>query len=608
VTIIELLDKYPWPDNIGRKEQVIEHLICIPVQSNLLTLWSWLADTSRVNRYLGMAERNEFEENGSLVVETKSLGIPQKWIEHPWRWVRGESIVLDRDYIVGFAKKNHSIFYFENGNIYIYMGFIPSGFFSSLIFKFGLKKIMAKIAHIVLMMDQDAKKGLELPHFFEQNDFKISMYQKQILHQRLKNAISLGLDTQIASRLEKLIIESDELDLFRLKAKEIAYKWQLNEKEIIKSFLLASHCKVFDISWDIICPSCHGPRTESARLIDLLKFDDCSACKISFETNFERAIEVIFKINPDIREIKELKFCAAEPAKKKKIYAQWDIPKDETLTQEVSLNEGSYLVRDTSSVSGLRLNISKTGRLKDAHWQKDKEQTYDVSSTFNIHIENSYSEKKIFVLEKIEVDPFFLQPSEVFSLAEFRNFFKDEKIGNGVQLYLGDQVVLFTDIISSTKLYEKSGDKSAYLQVKSHFDDVFRIFGEQEGVIVKTIGDAVMASFPSPSHALRATKDLHQFFDLKHTHYDFDLRVSAHIGKAIGVNQNTGVDYFGNTVNVSAKLQALANEQQLAVSEVFFNYLRDEDLQDFDIEKTSLKIAGKAEPTRAVRLTLKLSN
>ncbi|EQC47540.1 adenylate/guanylate cyclase domain-containing protein [Bacteriovorax sp. Seq25_V] len=602
--IIELLEKYPWPTRSDNREEIIEHIISVPVSGDINLLWSWLSDTSRINRYLGMANRDEFEKDGNLIITTESLGFPQSWIEYPWKWVRGESIVVDRDYIHGFAKKNHSIFYFEENTIHIYMGFIPTNFFSKVIFKLGLKKIMGQIAELIQLMDIDAQKGLQLPHFFEQNNTKFSIYQKQILNQRLQNAINNGLERALLKKIEALISEGDELDLYRLRVKELAKKWDIDSKKLIKNFIILSHCKVFDLSWDIICPSCHGPRTETANLVNLLKMDECDACKIQFETNFERAIEVTFKVNPDIRAIKELQFCAAEPAKKKQIYAQWKIKSGQTITQNLSLEDGEYIVRSISKTEGLSISVSKN-ESKVIDWKTNEPQEIKSNNDFNLNFTNHDNEDKIFVLEKRFKNPYFLEPAEIFSLREFRNFFKDEKIGNGVQLYLGDQVVLFTDIVSSTRLYERVGDTEAYLQVKSHFDDVYRIFEEQEGVIIKTIGDAVMASFPTPNHAIQASKNLHQYFDRKHTNFDFDLRISAHVGKAIGVNQNTGVDYFGNTVNVSAKLQALADEQQLAISEKFYKLLSDDYLRDWDIEELNFNIPGKAEPLRAVRLTLK---
>lgn len=48
------------------------------------------------------------------------------------------------------------------------------------------------------------------------------------------------------------------------------------------------------------------------------------------------------------------------------------------------------------------------------------------------------------------------------------------------------------------------------------------------------------------------------------------LHFSLHSGPVIAVNHNTGIDYFGNTVNLSAKLQAISNANEISISEKIY--------------------------------------
>ncbi len=58
--------------------------------------------------------------------------------------------------------------------------------------------------------------------------------------------------------------------------------------------------------------------------------------------------------------------------------------------------------------------------------------------------------------------------------------------------------MLFTDLKSSTQLYREIGDATAFGRVMNHFDVVKKLIAEEDGALVKTIGDAVMAVFRRP--------------------------------------------------------------------------------------------------------------
>ena len=64
--------------------------------------------------------------------------------------------------------------------------------------------------------------------------------------------------------------------------------------------------------------------------------------------------------------------------------------------------------------------------------------------------------------------------------------------------------MLFTDLRHSTRLYREIGDATAFGRVMNHFDVLKKSISENDGAIVKTIGDAVMAVFRCPSDAVLA--------------------------------------------------------------------------------------------------------
>ena len=102
----------------------------------------------------------------------------------------------------------------------------------------------------------------------------------------------------------------------------------------------------------------------------------------------------------------------------------------------------------------------------------------------------------------------FLSGAELLSNQTFRELFSTETIAAGEGLAVKRLALLFTDLQGSTALYERIGDMKAYELVRLHFGYLRERIARNSGALVKTIGDAVMASFVDPLDALRAALDM----------------------------------------------------------------------------------------------------
>jgi class 3 adenylate cyclase len=121
---------------------------------------------------------------------------------------------------------------------------------------------------------------------------------------------------------------------------------------------------------------------------------------------------------------------------------------------------------------------------------------------------------------------------------------------------------LFTDLYSSTALYEQMGDAAAYDIVRRHFMFLGGIVFGHNGMVVKTIGDAVMATFGDPIDAVRAALALQsRIADFNRAHMDGNanrrlaIRLGVHSGGSVRVELDDRVDYFGSAVNLAARLR-----------------------------------------------------
>jgi class 3 adenylate cyclase len=111
--------------------------------------------------------------------------------------------------------------------------------------------------------------------------------------------------------------------------------------------------------------------------------------------------------------------------------------------------------------------------------------------------------------------------------------------------------------------------------VREHYVVLTRAVREHDGAVVKTIGDAVMAAFSSPAEGLAAALAICERIA------EFDRRLEAetgasgtiqvkiglHCGPCIAVTLNDRLDYFGQTVNLAARLQGESRGGDIVISE-----------------------------------------
>ena len=174
-----------------------------------------------------------------------------------------------------------------------------------------------------------------------------------------------------------------------------------------------------------------------------------------------------------------------------------------------------------------------------------------------------------------------LSGSRLLSTQTFLDLFPSEMVMSGGGLAVKRVALLFTDIKGSTALYDRIGDMRAFNLVRQHFGVLRDVIAANHGALVKTIGDAVMASFHEPLNAIRAALDmLAQIKRFNHSAGEelITLKIGAHVGPCLAVTLNKQLDYFGQTVNLAARVQGLAAENEIYLSDQMYSLLGAADL------------------------------
>lgn len=127
--------------------------------------------------------------------------------------------------------------------------------------------------------------------------------------------------------------------------------------------------------------------------------------------------------------------------------------------------------------------------------------------------------------------------------------------------------VLFADVVGSTELYEVLGDFKARETVGQCIDVMRRATEAYNGRVVKTIGDEVMATFPTADGAMNAARDMQTAISKGEVVSVGGAPLAIRVGCDFGPVIPEERDVFGSTVNTANRVTSQAKAAQVLITE-----------------------------------------
>jgi class 3 adenylate cyclase len=602
--LAEFLKKHPWPAADAALGARIEGLWSFELAAPPEKVWPFVSDTSRFNRAMGMTQMEFFEREGKLHGRAVNAGMLSEWVEVPWVWVAERSLTCVRRYSRGFAHVMRSVYELvpleqERCRLDVYFGFVPRGLLGRLLLRLGLGSIRSGFERVIAEIDAHLAQQQENPYVPPPHTLPPGI-EARLSHYRTALA-EHGIEASIMDKISAYVRSADDMSLHRLRILPLAREWGVAVDDLLLAFLHATRLGLFELSWDVVCPHCRGVRAEIQTLGEVPRRGRCDACSIDFETDTETAIEVVFHLHPSIRDVPEVFYCSAEPARKDHVKLQLCVEPGQKLRVATRLYPGRYRMRIVGAECFGYMDVSADSAAESVAWRASvvPEEDLTAASHPELELDNDTVAERTFIIENVHWSDDALRPARLFSFQGFRDLFTEEYVGSEIQLSVGQQTILFTDVVGSTELYAERGDPGAFVDVKRHFADIYEEVCKNSGAIVKTIGDAAMASFVDPVAALRAAQGIQLRLCPGRDDLALRVRASLNTGPCIAVKLNTNIDYFGSTVNAAAKLQACAAAGQVAFPERLLEvpavaaFLAEQDAQ-FDVtEFSSPALGGK---------------
>jgi len=122
--------------------------------------------------------------------------------------------------------------------------------------------------------------------------------------------------------------------------------------------------------------------------------------------------------------------------------------------------------------------------------------------------------------------------------------------------------ILFADVVGSTQLYDKFGDTKASETVARCLDVMKDSTYQFNGTVIKTIGDEVMATFPTVDDAMGAASQMQARISAGDAEINVSIRIGCHFGPVVQ-EQN---DIFGAAVHTANRMTSQAKSKQIIIS------------------------------------------
>lgn len=568
------------------------------LKSEADAFWPFFSDTNRLNRDTGIFPVEELplrtgeDGNGRRRLKFR-LPLPIIWEEDPFEWVAPTTYGVLRHYENGPLRTMRVLATMtprpEGGTTLLYETWVePRNFIGRLAAPIALGLIAPRrFSKAIKRYDEVAV--IAAPPALLQRPYRLVPGAEGRMTTMADQLMAQGAKESLVARLLQEIKQADDLVLSHLRPYALADQWGVPRRNVLELSLMATRVGLLDFQWEVLCPLCRGASDRvHNHLSEMATNVHCPTCNIDFKADTDHSIELTFAPNPSIRPVERMEFCVAGPQQTPHVAVQLLLPPGAKRTVIPRLRFGRYRARTALLSGSQQFLVAEQGAsqivigLNEQGWVPQVE---SLTKSVTIELRNETDEEQLFIFEELAWSDQAITAAEVISLQRFRDLFSQETLQPGEQFSVGSLTVLFTDLRDSTRLYREIGDAPAFGLVRNHFDVLREAIAAEEGAIVKTIGDAVMAVFRRPVSAMRAmTRSQQILANPANGERPLQLKAAIHAGHSIVVTLNERLDYFGTNINIAARLEKFSQGDDMIISD--FVYC-DPEVQEYINDATS---------------------
>ena len=539
-------------------------------------VWPILADTPRFNEAADIPKHEIIEvaqDDGSVHYfgALKVGPFVVRWRELPVEWVAEQRFRHRREFTSGPFRSLHATFEISpdgaGSRVDYTLDVVPANLLGRLILWSGfMDRVGRTFRGIADTVDSHLTGARERPYDVKPPDLapgarrRIAALVAEI--ERSPNGHGL------AQRLADHLVGAQETDLTRIRPRQLAAQWAVEERLLIECCLRAAKAGLLGMRWDLLCPRCQGAKEAVASLDQLPRGAHCPSCNIDYDRDFSKNVELTFHPAPAVRPIIAGEFCLSGPTTTPHVVVQQTLEPGQSTTLAAELPFGDYRLRPLHP--GTESDISWTsGGFPTVIGDGDGVSAGPPAAAGEVRLINRGDRELTLLVESRAWTRDVLTADRVAAMQAFRDLFSDAVLRPGDEVGIAHVTLMFTDIKGSTAMYSRTGDAGAYHRVREHFAFLGRTVRENNGAVVKTIGDAVMAAFAEPADGVRAALAIQRTIaglNQGDAGEPLVIKLGLHGGPCIAVTMNQRLDYFGSTVNLAARLQGESTGGDIVLS------------------------------------------
>ncbi len=578
-------------------------------------VWPLLVETDRVNRLIGL-EPVRYKpvaagghDASRFIAETRMSGFSVAYEEFPFEWERPKRFGVYRRFLRGpiaWLRMTWKLSETEAAKTHLEVSFEAEAanvFFRPFVW-LGGKRAVAALVGLAQEIDRHVHEQSQNPFADPVAPSDPEAFEAAVA--RLKEA---KVREPLAVRVGAYVRESPDADAIRIRPFELADEWGEPRREVLTTLLHGVPAGLVELRWAIICPSCRTASEEVQSLAEVGTEGHCQMCDIAYELDLDRAVEATFRPHSSVRKVPDQLFCIAGPARTPHVLAQIIVPPGGKKEISAPSEPGRYRV---FARGGARTSIevqeggAESVKLRATAERLDPPDAR-VAPGATLILENDTGDERHVKLEELGYASTAATAYELSTLADFRSLFSSDLLKRETPLKVSRVAILFSDLTGSTALYTDVGDAAAFRLVDDHFDVLRAVMSEHGGVIVKTMGDAVMAAFTDEDACARAAVEcLARFETFRKTAKNAEktsLKLGLYGGPCYVVTANGALDYFGQTVNVASRLQHLAEGGEIVLIRRAAKKLSADPRVSVS-DATAVRVKGVDEPLETVRVRL----
>jgi class 3 adenylate cyclase len=589
-------------------------------------VWPLLSDTDRFNRLLGMSEVHyrpvdpSNKSGARFVGETRAGGFRLTYDEYPFEWSHPRAFSVHRRMHGGPiasltwrctlapSQATDGPGARDGGTrATLQLELVPRAAILRPVAWLNANRVATMFAGLGPEIDAFVVKGAPSPYAGPASASDAIRIETAVARLRTEGVAGALLD-----HLGKLVREGADADLMRIRPFELADRWGEDRRATLRAFLRAVPVGLFEMRWGLVCPSCLTASQEAGGLDEIGADAHCQLCDITYELDLDRAVEATFKPHPSIRRLPDALFCMGNPARTPHVLVQATADAHGVTQLDVPPDPGRYrlfarggataaIEVDAAAAATVDVSLTAAG-LQPAQ--------IVVAPGGSLRLTNALDDGRHVKIERLGFASAAATAHVVSTLEEFRSLFARDLLKRGTPLKVARAALLFSDLTGSTALYTKVGDAAAFRLVDDHFDVMRAIVAKHDGVLIKTMGDAVMAAFVDDlACASAAIEGLAKFETFRETQAHgghVGIKLGMFAGACYVVTANGALDYFGQTVNVASRVQHLAGSGEIVLPSETYAALATRSPAEHAllelVERFEARVKGVEEPLSLVRV------